>query len=139
MPCFAYTQSTRSLAPVAALAAGTAKLPPQQAYVASLLLPPRRQQQQKPGSSSSSSKPPNTTQQQQQPPANSSAGSAAGAAAAAVPAVGGLLGVQVLRCFDLDVDVAGNQLALHPAGHVELGLCDVAGMTPVPCRFTKSE
>jgi hypothetical protein len=47
--------------------------------------------------------------------------------------------VQVLRCFDLDVDVAGNQLALHPAGHVELGLCDVAGMTPVPCRFTKSE
>jgi hypothetical protein len=113
-------------------------LPSQQAYVASLLLPPRRQQQQQQQPNNSSSKPPATPQPQQ---AGSTPGvaAAAAAAAAAAPTVGGLLGVQVLRSFDLDVDVAGNQLALHPAGHVELGLCDVAGMTPVPCRFTKSE
>jgi hypothetical protein len=53
--------------------------------------------------------------------------------------VGGVFGVQVLRSFELDVDVAGNHLAVHPAGHVELGLVDVSGLAAVPCRFTKSE
>lgn len=52
---------------------------------------------------------------------------------------GGMLGVKALRCFDIDIDWAGNRLCFHPAGHVAAGLLDVKGLRAVPCRFTKSE
>lgn len=44
-----------------------------------------------------------------------------------------------LRCYHVADVAIGNQLAVHPAGHVALGLCNVAGMAAVPCRYTKSE
>lgn len=46
---------------------------------------------------------------------------------------------QVLREFEVDIDFGGNSVALHPAGHVDLGLCDTRGLVEVPLRLTKSE
>lgn len=47
--------------------------------------------------------------------------------------------LQVLREFEVDVDIGGNAVALHPPGHVELGLCDTRGLVEIPLRLTKSE
>jgi hypothetical protein len=47
--------------------------------------------------------------------------------------------VQVLREFEVDIDFGGNSIALHPPGHIELGLCDTRGLVEVPLRLTKSE
>lgn len=46
---------------------------------------------------------------------------------------------QVLREFEIDVDLGGNAVALHPPGHVQLGLCDTPGLVPIPLHLTKSE
>jgi hypothetical protein len=45
----------------------------------------------------------------------------------------------VLREFDVDMDIGGNSIALHPAGQIDLGLCDVRGLVEIPLRLTKSE
>jgi hypothetical protein len=45
----------------------------------------------------------------------------------------------VLREFEIDVDFGGNSIALHPPGHVDLGLCDTRGMVEIPLRLTKSK
>jgi hypothetical protein len=45
----------------------------------------------------------------------------------------------VLREFEIDVDFGGNSIALHPPGHVDLGLCDTRGLVEIPLRLTKSE
>jgi hypothetical protein len=90
--------------------------------------PPQQQQPQPPQHG-----PPPSPQQPQAPPGP--AGLRLPAAPAAGP--GGMLGVRALRCFDIDIDWAGNRLVFHPAGHAAAGLLDTRGLRPVPCRYTK--
>ncbi|KAI8476171.1 MAG: hypothetical protein J3K34DRAFT_514145 [Monoraphidium minutum] len=108
---------------------GTFKLPQLSACVSDLPVP--RKARRQPGTAGAAAQPPTP-----KPPR--------GAPAAAPPpppqqqGPGGMLGVRALRCFDIDIDWAGNRLVFHPAGHAAAGLLDVRGLKRVPCQFTKS-
>lgn len=51
--------------------------------------------------------------------------------------VGGVLGLNFLRTFEIEVDVAREQLVFHPAGHIARGYLDVSGMACLTCDALK--
>ena len=50
---------------------------------------------------------------------------------------GGVLGLNFLRTFEIEVDVPRQQLVFHPAGHIARGYLDVAGMACITCEALK--
>ena len=50
---------------------------------------------------------------------------------------GGVLGLNFLRMFEVEICQDRKRMAFHPPGHIDKGVLDVAGMAVLHCDVLK--